>query len=77
MFNDLIEKKIVTDMNGVKLKPGHIVVVHQDEGKRNAIVIEVSNDSPTLRKPGFWVDINDGSGCEGMMSYILEVVGKL
>ena len=64
---------MVQDLNGVEIIPGQSVIVHQEEGTRDAMVIEVFPDNPTVKQPGFWVDINSGDGVEGMMSYILEV----
>lgn len=51
------------------------MLVHQEEEIRRAKVIEPLLDSPTVNYPGYWVDIDSGDGIEGMMSYILEVVG--
>ena len=64
---------MVVDMNGIEIKAGQCVKVHQDEGTRRAIVVKPFPDDPTVNEPGHWVDISDGSGLEGMMSYILEV----
>lgn len=69
-----MKTKTVKDINGVEIKKGDTVIVHQEEGDRMATVIEPFPDCPTKNEPGHWVDINDGSGDEGMMSYILEVV---
>ena len=66
---------MVTDMNGVEIVKGQTVLVHQEEEIRRAKVIEPLLDSPTVNYPGYWVDIDSGDGIEGMMSYILEVVG--
>jgi len=65
---------MVKDRKGVEIKVGADVTVYQDEGPREATVVGVSTDQPTKNQPGFWVDIDDGSGVEGMMSYILEVI---
>ena len=66
---------MVTDKNGIKIKKGQTVKVHQEEGIREAIVIEPFPDNPTSGQPGHWVDINiENGGVEGMMSYILEVI---
>jgi len=76
MFNDLVKKKFhgVNDIHGKEITPGCKVLVHQTEGIREAIVIEVFSDRRTLQSPGFWVDIDAGDGIEGIMSYILEVI---
>ena len=66
--------KTVVDMNGVEIKKGQLVIVHQDEGDRIAKVVEPFPGAPTMNAPGFWVDIDGGEGVEGMMSYILEVI---
>jgi len=51
-------------------------LVHNDEGIRNAVVVEPFPDNPTVNAPGHWVDVNiDNAGPEGMPSYILEVCG--
>jgi hypothetical protein len=65
---------MVVDMEGIEIHPGDEVCVHQEEGDRYARVIEPFPDNPTVNEPGFWVDIDDGRGAEGMMSYILEVI---
>ncbi|KKM60124.1 hypothetical protein LCGC14_1545000 [marine sediment metagenome] len=65
----------VIDMHGIVIKKGAVVVVHQDEGDRIAQVVEPFPGCPTVNQPGWWVDIVDGNGVEGMMSYILEVEG--
>ena len=78
MFEDIIT--VVKDMNGVEIKSGQTVLVHQTdllEGIKIAIVEEVFPDNPTCNEPGFWVDIKDDIGVEGMMSYILEVKGGI
>lgn len=69
---------MVVDKNGLEIKPGQIVLVHQDEETRKAIVVKIFPDNPTVNFPGHWVDviIND-FGPEGIPSYILEVVGQL
>ena len=67
---------MITDINGVEILPGQTVIVHQDAGIREAIVVGVDPDNSTTSLPGFWVDIEDESGLEGMMSYILEVTGN-
>lgn len=66
---------MVTDINGVEIIRGQTVIVHQDAGPREAKVVEIFPDHPTKSQPGFWVSLLwvDGSGLEGMMSYILEV----
>ena len=65
---------MVTDMNGVEIRRGAPVIVHQEEGQRTAQVVMPFPDSPTVNQPGWWVDIDSGDGVEGMMSYILEVM---
>jgi len=65
---------MVTDMNGVEIRKGAPVIVHQEEGQRRAQVIEAFPDNPTVNQPGWWVDIDSGDGVEGMMSYILKVM---
>lgn len=65
---------MVTDMKGVEIVKGQTVIVHQEEGKRTAQVVEPLPGNPTVNEPGYWVDIDGGDGIEGMMSYILEVV---
>ena len=62
-------------MNGVEIRKGASVIVHQKEGQRTAQVVEPFPDNPTENQPGWWVDIDSGDGVEGMMSYILEVKG--
>jgi hypothetical protein len=68
-----MKNKMVTDMNGIEIKPGQTVIVHQTEGKSEAKVIAVFPENMTVNKPGFWVGIDKGNGEEGVMSYILEV----
>ncbi len=66
---------MVIDKNGVEIKPGQFVMVHQDEGIRGAVVVKPLPDNPTVNAPGHWVDVNiDNAGAEGIPSYILEVV---
>lgn len=66
---------VVKDKSSNPLVAGQRVRVHQDECVREAIVVEVFPDSPTVNCDGHWVDINiGGSGAEGMPSYILEVL---
>ena len=67
---------VVVDQNGVEIVPGQSVIVHQDEGDSVAAVVEPFADCPTVNSPGHWVDIDKGEGVEGMMSYILEVLGE-
>lgn len=65
----------VVDRNGIEVKVGQRVLVHQDEGTREAVVVEPFLDSPTVNQPGHWVDVNiDNQGAEGIPSYILEVI---
>lgn len=67
---------MVIDRNGVEIKTGQVVLVHQDGRTRRAVVVEPFPDNPTVNAPGHWVDINiNNEGIEGMPSYILEVVG--
>ena len=63
-------------MNGVEIINGALVIIHQEEGQRTAHVVDVFHNCHTVNKPGWWVDIDGGDGPEGMMSYILEVVGE-
>ena len=65
---------VVVDMNNVEICKGAEVIVHQEEGPRKAMVVEPFPENPTVNRPGWWVDIEDDNGIEGMMSYILEVV---
>ena len=67
---------IVTDMNGVRIKEGDTVRVHQDDEKRIAKVVDIKDPMPTTKYPGWWVDIDGGQGVEGMMTYILEVLAE-
>ena len=67
---------MVVDKNGIEIKSGQNVLVHQDEETRMAVVVAPFPDSPTVNAPGHWVDVNiDNAGPEGMPSYILEVCG--
>lgn len=69
-----MSKSVVVDKNGVELKAGQKVLVHQPEETREAIVIETFPDNPTIEL-GHWVDINiNNTGIEGMPSYLLEVI---
>ena len=56
--------------------PGQIVWVHQNEGKRKAVVIKSFPSYPTMRQPGYWVDVvmEDMKGVEEVPSYMLETV---
>lgn len=66
---------MVVDMNGITIVPGQKVRVHQDDGIKEAIVIQLFPDNPTKNATGHWVDINiDNRGPESMMSYVLEVI---
>ena len=68
---------MVVDKNGVEIKVGQTVIIrHTEELPRTSRVVEVNEDNPTKNEPGYWVEIDDGSGQEGMMSYILEVQPK-
>lgn len=64
---------MVVDMNGVEIKAGQKVLVHQEEERRFAKVIDVFPDSLTETEPGHWIDIDFGDGVQGMMSYVVEV----
>jgi hypothetical protein len=65
----------VVGRNGVELKPGQKVLAHQNEGTREAIVVQVFSGSPTVNQVGHWVDVNiNNQGLEGIPSYILEVL---
>lgn len=65
---------MVKDMYGVPIIPGKTVIIHQEEGKKMAVVIEANTDFPTKNQEGHWIDVTDGeSGVEGIMSYIVEV----
>lgn len=66
---------MVVDQNGVEIKSGARVIVHQDEGDSFATVHDVFPDAPTVNERGHWVDIEKDAheGLEVMMSYILEV----
>lgn len=70
------DQEVVVDQNGIEIFTGQTVSVHQYEGNSIATVIETFPDSPTVKQPGHWVDINRGDGVEEMMSYILEVVNR-
>jgi len=65
---------MILDINKKEINVGSEVIVHQEEGDRKSIVVELFPENPTVNKEGFWVDIDSGDGREGMMSYILEVV---
>lgn len=66
---------MVVDKNGVEIKIGQNVLVHNDDRIRNAVVVQPFQDWPTINAVGHWVDVNiDNRGPEGMPSYILEVV---
>ena len=74
----------ILDMNGVPLKNGQRVRVHQNDFVSEAIVIDDFTDNPPTKvQPGWWVDIekcNDYvmyKGVEGFMSYALEVIDEL
>ena len=79
MFNDIIknhfmsDKEIVKDINGVEIKPGCLVLIHQMQETKKAVVVEVFPDNPTDSDFGYWIDVNAGNGIEGIMSYIIEV----
>lgn len=65
----------VVDKNGTEIQAGQIALVHQDEGTRAAVILEVYEDWPTVNAPGHWVDVSiNNEGAEGIPSYILEVV---
>ena len=70
---------MILDMNGVELKKGQIVRVHQEEEVSTAWIVDTFADRPikTKHQPGYWIDINKGDGIEGMMSYILEVISNI
>jgi hypothetical protein len=57
-----------------EIKKGQDVWIHQEDCSRKAKVVDVFLDNPTLSQEGFWVDVDDGSGVEGIMSYIIEVI---
>jgi len=66
---------IAVDRNGVALKAGQIVKVHQEEGTRTGIVVDTFPLNKTCTATGCWVDVNiEGRGPEGIPSYILEVI---
>ena len=67
----------VKDMNGVEINAGDTVLVYQEDRIRTARVVEPFFDCPTAEKSGWWVDIDDGTGIEGVMSYILEVINEI
>lgn len=60
----------VTDRRGVVLVPGQKVFVLQTEQTRIATVVEVTEKRSSN---GWWVDVDFGSGSEGIPSDILEV----
>jgi hypothetical protein len=65
---------MVVDKNGVEIEPGQNVLVYNDDGTREAIVVQPFPTHPTLNAPGHWVDVNiDNAGPQGIPSYILEV----
>ena len=57
--------------------PGDLVTVHQDMTPTwCATIVQAFPDRPTVNAPGYWVDIDNGSGlAEGVPSYILKQVG--
>ena len=64
---------MVFDKNGVEIKSGQHVLVHNDDQVRKAIVVEPFPDNPTVNAPGNWVDVNiNNAGPEGMPSYVLD-----
>jgi hypothetical protein len=68
---------MIVDRNGVELKVGQLVLRYQDDGgPYYAEVVELFPDQPTTNHNGFWVDIDAGDGVQGIMSYMLEVVGE-
>ena len=60
----------VTDRRGVVLVPGQKVFVLQTDKTRIATVVEVTEKRSSN---GWWVDVDFGSGPEGIPSDILEV----
>jgi len=75
MYDD-IKKEIAVDMNGFEIRKGQTVLIHQDDGIREATVVEVLMDSPTMKEKGFWIDVYTPEGVGGIMSYIIEVKRK-
>jgi len=69
-----VDAVVIHDINGIEIKPGQTVRVHQKEGITEGKVVELFPDWPTYQKDGYWVDIERGDGLEEMMSYILEVI---
>lgn len=65
---------MIVDMYGKQIRIGDTVKVHTDEKVYEAKVETLHPQSPTVNKPGFWVDIRVGALVTGMMSYILEVI---
>jgi hypothetical protein len=66
---------VVVDKNGIEIKPGQNVLVHNDEGTRSAVVVQPFPENQTVNAAGHWVDVNiDNAGPQGMPSYILEVI---
>lgn len=66
---------IVVDKNGIEIKSGQRVLVHQNEETREGIVVKPFPENPTVNHPGHWVDVNiQQQGPEGIPSYILEVI---
>lgn len=55
---------------GRKFRPGDRVIVSQDDQVRRAVVVE-DTKRPTKARPGRWIDVDSGTGVEGMPSYLL------
>lgn len=64
---------MVVDMKGNEILPGQTVIVYQTEQMKEAKVVDIFPDTPTINQNGFWIDIDFGEGPEGIMSYLVKV----
>lgn len=66
---------MVVDRNGNPLEVGQkIRIFYDDQEPKDAIVLKIFEDVPTVLQAGYWLDVDTGKGPEGMMSYRVEIL---
>jgi hypothetical protein len=76
-YHEENNQTIVYDKEGMEIKAGQKVLVHQDNGQliREAIVVETYPNKPTLNQSGHWINLKiEKQDAEEMPSYLLKVI---
>lgn len=65
---------MVIDKNGLELFVDAKILVFTDDGAiREAVIVKIYDDCPTVLEAGHWLDIDFGDGPQGFVSYKVEL----